>query len=215
MQVTVIGASRGSGRAATARLAADGHTVTAFARSIESAAVPAGVRAVAGDVADPAAVAAAVAGADAVVVTLGISDHPLAVRLHRARTALDVRSAGTAAVIAAMQRHGVRRLLVQTTYGAGDSYARLSLAWKATFRLLLRPQLLDSERQERLVRTSGLDWTLVRPVALSDGPADGPALVSTEGEVASMTITRGQVADAIAAALVDPARIGATLALSA
>jgi uncharacterized protein YbjT (DUF2867 family) len=215
MQITVIGASRGSGRAVTARLAADGHTVTAFARSIEPVVVPAGVRAVAGDVADPAAVAAAVAGADAVVVTLGISDHPLAVRLHRSRTALDVRSAGTATVIDAMRQHGVRRLLVQTTYGAGDSYPRLSFAWKATFRLLLHPQLLDSERQERLVRTSGLDWTLVRPVALSDGPGDGPALVSTEGEVASMAITRGQVADAIAAALVDPARIGATLALSA
>ena len=40
------------------------------------------------------------------------------------------------------------------------------------FGLLLRPVFLDHERQEQLVRESGLDWTIVRPSAFTDGPAD-------------------------------------------
>ncbi len=216
MNITVIGASRGSGLAIVKRLTANGHRVTAFARTIARTDVPSGVRSVGGDVADPTALDDAVRAADAVVVALGISDNPLKVRIRRrASSSLDVRSAGTRAVIEAMQRQGVRRLVVQSTYGAGDSYDGLSFSWKATFRLLLGDQLKDSERQERYVRSSGLDWTLVRPVALSDDPYAEAALVSARGEVTSMKVTRGQVADAIAEALADPDRIGATLAISA
>jgi hypothetical protein len=64
----------------------------------------------------PEDVGRAVRGQDAVVVTLGISEHPLRVRLlGSAGTPLDVRSRGTAAVVAAMRTHGVRRLVVQSS----------------------------------------------------------------------------------------------------
>jgi uncharacterized protein YbjT (DUF2867 family) len=41
------------------------------------------------------------------------------------------------------------------------------------FGALLRAALKDHEKQEDLVRASGLNWTLVRPSAFTDGPAEG------------------------------------------
>jgi nucleoside-diphosphate-sugar epimerase len=225
MDVLVVGATRGSGLAVTKRLVAEGHAVTAFGRTasrvfgtdggpgqIEG---PGTLRAVDGDVLDRDAVDKAVSGQDAVVVTLGISDNPLKVQwLRRATTALDVRSQGTRVVVDAMRRAGVRRLLVQTTYGLGEQRRDLSLAWKATFRLVLAPQVRDSEVQERVVRQSGLDWTLVRPVSLTDERPTGPARVTTDGRIGTLKVARSQVAQATVAALDDPATVGATLSVS-
>lgn len=227
MDVLVIGATRGTGLAVVKRLVTEGHTVTAFGRTASTVFGPGGralaeldgpgtVRAVDGDTLDRDAVAKAVAGQDAVVVTLGISDNPLKVQwLRRATTALDVRSRGTAVVVDAMRREGVRRLLVQTTYGLGEQRTNLSLAWKLTFRLVLGPQIRDSERQERAVRSSGLDWTLVHPVSLTDEAPPGPARVTTDGRIGQYKVARAQVARATVDALDDPATIGAVLSVSA
>ncbi len=222
MDILVVGATRGTGRAVTDTLVADGHTVTAFGRTATAtfdADPPAGpgtLHAVDGDALDPEAVAKAVAGQDAVVVTLGISDNPVTVRLlRRATTALDVRSRGTAVVLDAMRSQRVRRVVVQTTYGQGDTWSRLNLQWKATFRLLLWPQLQDSARQEELVRASGLDWTIVRPVSLTDDATTAPAEVRDDGTVASFHLARGQLARVHADAVTSPDRVGQVLAVSA
>ncbi len=216
MKVLVVGASRGTGLAVVRRLVADGHEVTAFGRTAHAGSFPDGVRVERGDVADASALDRAVAGQDAVVVTLGISDNAMKVRLlRRAGTALDVRSAGTRAVVAAMHRHDVERLVVQTTIGAGESFTSLSLSWKAMFRVVLADQLRDSERQEDLVRSSGLRWTLVRPVSLHDDAPSSPVLVSSTGEVVSMKVSRAQVAGVIADVVGADERVGQTLAVSA
>ena len=123
MNVLVVGASRGSGAAAVRALAQAGHLVTAYARSAPVETDSDAVRYVAGDVLDDDALAKAMVGQDAVVVALGISDNPLKVLLlRRASTPLDVRSRGTAKVIDAMRAAGVRRLIVQSTYGIGETY---------------------------------------------------------------------------------------------
>lgn len=216
MDVLVVGASRGTGQAAVKALAAQGHRVTAFARSASKTDFGgAEVNAIDGDVYDAAALEKAVIGQDAVVVTLGISENPINVLLHRAKTPTDVRSAGTRNAIEAMTRHGVRRLVVQTTYGLGETRKKLSLSWKLTFSLLLRPQIKDHEVQELLVRTSGLDWTLVRPVGLTDEDVARPPKVSLTDEIVSMEIGRGQVAAVEAEAVARPDLAGATVSLSA
>ncbi|TWH28523.1 putative NAD(P)-binding protein [Isoptericola variabilis J7] len=183
-----------------------------------AAAPPAGpgtVRPLDGDALDPDDVAKAVVGQDAVVVTLGISDNPLAVHwLRRAGTALDVRSRGTRVVARAMADQGVRRLVVQTTYGLGDSWQLLDLRWKLTFRLVIGRQLTDSARQEDVVRASGLDWTLVRPVSLTDDDVAAPAHVTTDDSTVGMAVARSQVARAVADAVETPATVGATLSVS-
>ena len=114
-RVLVVGATGGTGRAVVARLLADGHDVTAFSRRATDLEhrCP-GVTAVDGDVTDADDVDRAVAGQDAVVLTLGITENPIRVRLlGPARSPLDVRSRGTGTVVRAMVRHGVRRLVVR------------------------------------------------------------------------------------------------------
>jgi len=221
MDVLVIGATRGSGLALTRELVATGHHVTAFGRTASTAFAapppgPGSVRPLDGDALDPEAVAKAVAGQDAVVVTLGISDNPLAVQwLHRSSTSPDVRSRGTATVVGAMRETGVRRLVVQSTYGLGDSWAHLDLTWKLVLRFVIGRQLADSARQEEVVRASGLDWTLVRPVSLTDSlAAEPPAHVTTDDTRRGLKVSRARLARVHAAALGDLGTVGATLSVS-
>lgn len=202
MKVLVVGASRGSGAAAVRALVRAGHLVTAFARSVPTDSADDAVRTVAGDVMDADALGKAMVDQDAVIVALGIPDSPLAVRLRRrASTHLDVRSRGTAKVVEAMRAAGVRRLVVQSTYGIGDTYARLPLSLKLFFSLLIKPQVEDHVRQEGLVRASGLDWTVVRPVVLNDEAVATPARVDLDDGVGAWQVSRGQLARVLAEAV--------------
>ena len=215
MKVLVVGASRGSGAGAVQELAKAGHLVTAFARSVAPEPNSEDVRHVAGDVMDPDSLGKAMVGQDAVVVALGISDNPIAVRLlRRASTPLDVRSRGTAQVVDAMRAAGVRRLVVQSTYGIGETYASLPLSLKIFFSLVIRPQVKDHVRQEELVRRSGLDWTPVRPVVLHDDATDAPAKVDLEDGVESLKVSRNQLAHVLAEAVGREDWHGQTLSVS-
>lgn len=218
--ILVVGASRGSGLAHAVALARSGHRVTALARHATAVSWPtAGITSVDGDATDPAALDAVMPGHDAVVVALGISENPLRVRFSGAATTPDdVRSRGTQRVIEAMRRHGIHRLIVQSTYGLDAGRARLSTSFKLAFRFVLAPQIADTERQEQIVRASGLDWTLIRPVGLTDATAGilgEPPFVSTADDNEGMKVSRAQVAEACLAALADEATIGATLSVSA
>ena len=174
---------------------ARGHHVSAFSRTRPSiAADSAAVRVVTGDATLSTALDDAVRGRDAVIVTLGTRESALRVRvLGPAATPLNVRSTGTARVIEAMLRHGVRRLVVRSSYGMGDTKAQLPIVWRLIFALLLKPQIDDTEAQEQLVRECPLDWVLARPVSLTDAEACTPE-ASAEGGVRSMSVSRKTVA---------------------
>ena len=97
-----------------------------------------------------------------------------------------------------MHEHGVRRLICQSTLGAHESWANLNFFWKRImFGLLLRPVFLDHELQEELVRVSGLEWTLVRPSAFTDGPALGSFREGFAADARDLTlkISRSDVAE--------------------
>lgn len=160
MKVVIFGATGAIGALAVAEALRGGHVVTAFARRPEALNLRHDrLRLCAGDALDAEAVAAAISGQDAVIVTLG-AGMSLTGR---------VRSAGTMNIINAMQRHGVRRLICQSTLGAHESWSNLNFFWKRImFGLLLRRVFQDHELQEQLVRASGLDWTIVRPSAFAN-----------------------------------------------
>lgn len=165
MKVIVFGATGSVGRLAVERMLEEGHMVTAFARHPEKIAIDHPQLALfAGDAFDPASVSDAVSGHDAAVITIGAG----------ASRSSRIRSQGTLNVIQAMQAHGVRRLICQSTLGAHESWGNLDFFWKRImFGALLRPVFRDHELQEQLVRASGLDWTIVRPSAFTDQPATG------------------------------------------
>src|SRR5687767_13468877 len=206
MKVTVIGSTGGSGRAAVEHLLSAGHEVTAFSRRADAVDIRSDrLQFVNGDVMNAADVERAVEGRDAVIVTLGISENPMRVRLRgAARTRLDVRSAGTRNVIAAMQKHGVQKLVVQTSYGVGTTRGKLRFMDKLFFELILKPQIADTEKQNQDVTESCLDWVIVQPVHLTDGADDEMPFVSTEGETGEMKVSRGSVGRFLAHAVGNP-----------
>lgn len=112
-----------------------------------------------GDVLDAASVERGLAGDyDAVISALGV--------FHREpRTEL---SQGTANVIRAMQQHGIPRLVVVSSLGAGDSKGQGSLLARALQKFLLKHVLADKDRQEAAIMASGLNWTILRPPQLTD-----------------------------------------------
>ena len=160
-KIIVFGATGTVGRRIVDRALLQGHQVTAFTRN--AGAVPLDhpdLSIVAGDVLNAASVRSTIAGHDAVIVALGAGRKG------------GVRAVGTRHIVDGMKAQGVRRLIVQSTLGAGDSRPALNFFWKRImFGLLLRPAYADHQRQEDIVTASGLDWTLVRPSAFTDGPA--------------------------------------------
>ena len=202
MKITVIGGSKGTG-AQLAGLARDaGHEVTVLSRS---GTAPTGVRSVTGSATDAAAVREAVTGADAVVVTVGGAK---GVRHQRAQV--------TRAVIAAMREAGVRRLVVQSSLGAGDSASQLPRPLGTITKLMLMLPLADHDEQEAAVRRSGLDWTVLRPTGLTDKPATGSWQALRVGDPGTLrnSIPRADLAACMLDALGDDATIGAFLGVS-
>lgn len=215
-RILVVGATGGTGRATIEHLVQDGHRVTAFSRCADPLAEMSElVTAFNGDATDPGDVERAVKGHDSVIVTLGIAENPIRVRLFgTSRTPIDVRSVGTRNVIAAMKKHGVRRLVVLSSYGVGESRAKLRFFDSLLFGLLLKPQIADTEVQELDVRGSGVDWVLAQPVHLTDDAGDSAPFASDSGEVREWKVSRRNVARFLARAAQTSGYTGKAVALS-
>ena len=215
-KILVVGATGGTGRATIDALVRQGHRVTAFSRHAESLEIDSDrVTLLNGDATKPEDVERAVAGHDAVIITLGITENPVRVRLFgAAKTPNDVRSVGTRNVIAAMRKHGVRRLVVQSSYGVGETRGSLRWVERLFFGLLLKPQIADTEVQEIEVRESGVDWVLAQPVHLTDDESDAMPFASADGQVREWKISRKDVGRFLALAVQVPEYLGQSVALS-
>lgn len=163
MKLIIFGATGTLGRVLVEQALEADHQVTAFTRRgrIDGPQND-NLRVVRGDVLDRAAVSRAIAGQEAVLCALGAGRKG------------GIRAPGTANIIDGMKENGVRRLVCQTTLGAGDSEGNLTFFWKYfMFGMFLRPAFIDHQIQEEHLRNSGLDWTIVRPAAFMDGPRTG------------------------------------------
>lgn len=208
MKVIVFGATGTVGRLSVESLLKAGHSVTAFARSPQKLNLSdPELSLVAGDAMKLLEVTEAVAGHDAVVVTLGAG-------MSRKSK---IRSQGTLNVIRAMQTHGVRRLIAQSTLGARDSWPTLNFWWKRVmFGALLAPVFRDHELQEQLVEASGLDWTIVRPGAFTDKATKRQVIedVPNTARGLDLKIARSELARFLTRQLSDRQYIGRAVGLS-
>lgn len=199
MRTVIFGASGPTGRRLTDQALAAGHEVTAVTRRSGAIQPRAGLTVVTADVTDATSVERAVAGSDAVLSSLGV---PLS------RKPISVYSRGSANIVAAMHRHGVKRLIAVSS-------SVLDPAWRPTgehfFNYVMDPLVNqrmgrtahdDMRRMEGLVRDSDLDWTLARPSGLFDHPA--VTRYHLEENVADGLFTaRADLAAAMVAQLVD------------
>lgn len=172
-KILVLGATGGTGRHIVAQALARGHEVTALVRSPEKAEGLLGAKLIVGDVRDLATLRVAIRGQNSVVSALGTPVSPL--------RKVTLFSEATRALIGAMKAESVMRLVAITGIGAGDSRGHGGLVFdRLIFPLLLRHIYADKDRQEAIVRESGLDWVLVRPAVLNDKPGRGAVRAFTD-----------------------------------
>ena len=157
MRALIIGASKGIGLETTRQALDAGHHVRALARSAAATAISnPTLEKIRGDALKTEDVEAALVGVDVVIQTLGVG-------LGTCSDLCTVPSDVTRVLIAAMRRHGVKRLICVTGFGAGDSRASISCLQRLPFQIVFGRAYADKGLQERLIQESGLDWTMARP----------------------------------------------------
>ena len=204
MRLLVFGATGATGRQLVRLALESGHHVTAFVREPARLTMTSDrLDAVTGDVMLPATVDAAVPGHEAVLVALGTMPEDRQDR-HRRRPRDPVCSVGTGNIVSSMIRHGVRRLVVETSLGVGESRSASQMGAATLVRCFLKDVMDDKERQEANVRRSQLDWTLVRPARLTNGPrTSGPRWGESLKWSLMSTVSRADVAAFMLGAIAD------------
>lgn len=188
MRLALFGASGLSGQAVIAAAHARGWTIRAHARRPSTWMPEPGTVVCRGDLSDPALLDDVMRGADATVCVFGPRppfDNPFC-------------ATATTAIIASLVRLGQPRLLVVTGAMIGDPPPSVSWPMRrmaALFRRQYPAIAVDRAEQERLVRDSPLDWTLVKPPRLTTGSGRGRWLAGPAERVGLMSrISRAQLA---------------------
>jgi uncharacterized protein YbjT (DUF2867 family) len=198
MQIAILGATGGIGGHLLSRALEAGHSVHALARRPEALPHRPGLTVTGGDALDANAVAEVTAGAEAVFSALGPRG---------ARAAPGLLGAAAPNIVGAMRKTGVHRLICVSAAGAyitGDPQSGWLI--KAILPRLLAKQFADVRQMENVIRTSDLDWTLVRATRLVNRPGTGRYRVSPDYPPrGGRTIARADVAHFIATALTENA----------
>ena len=195
MRILVLGATGGTGRLIVRTALSQGHAVTALVRSKSRAGDlgagargPDDVRLIEGDATSSGSAVAALEGCEGVISALGTAMSPF--------KEVTLLSDATSTLVQAMKQQSVRRLVCITGMGAGDSRGHGGFLYDTVLLpVLLRNVYADKDRQEAIIRESGLDWIIVRPTFLNDKPSTGliQAVTDLTG-INGGSIPRGDVA---------------------
>ena len=221
MKLTIFAATGRIGRHALDQAVAAGHDVTAVVRDpTKLAGVDA--RIVAADLAAPdqAALESAVGGADAVLSGLG----------PRSKADAGIASRGTRAIVEAMQVRGVQRLVVVSAApigtvpsparptpprdDPGDGFFMRNL-FSHVAHMAFREHYADLALTEDIVRSSRLDWTIVRPPKLTDKTPTGTYRTAIGQNIrGGWSVPRADVADLMLRVLERPETVGAVIGVA-
>ncbi len=166
MKLLIIGGTGGTGQELIKQALEQGHHLTALIRNPEKLKIAhQNLRIIKGNVLDFDKVQEVVAGQDAVLSALG---H------RRFFIKTTILSEGTKNIIHAMEKHNVNRFICITSLGIGDSRFKLGLYYNLfVIPVIIFFYFLDKGRQEKLIRNSKLNWTIVRPGQLTNGKKRG------------------------------------------
>lgn len=188
LKLAVFGATGRTGQHIVTQALAKGHHVTAHTRSPEKLTMTHdNLTVVEGDALDYASVEQVVIGQDAILS--GIAGNSL--------KDTDTCTETTANIIKAMNAYDVKRLITVSAIGVGKSRDQLGLVFRYLIRgIFLKNAYADHEKQELLIKESGLDWVIVRPTGLNDKEQTGDYRVAPETErLKNMQISRADVAE--------------------
>ncbi|MGE3976757.1 MAG: NAD(P)-dependent oxidoreductase [Nitrospira sp.] len=207
MKIAVIGASAGVGLQATRLALEKGHDVTTLSRRIVPFPDHAKLRRVQGSATSLNDVRAAVTGAHAILVTLGVKS-PFATTLFSdsARLLLQVQQ----------ETGSSPTLIVLTGFGTGNSWSYNPFPMKILFTLLLKKVYADKSEQERVIASGYPRWEIVRPGRLTNGTMTGHyrALDNLVAGMRVSAISRSDVAHFMVAQVEHPTYLGKYVALT-
>ena len=194
MRIVIIGAAGATGRQVVQQAVEAGDTVTAVVRRPEAFSESERLRVVVTELHQAGKVDAAMSGQDAVISALGAT----------AKGPSTVCTDGMRSILDAMRRNGRRRLVVVSAYGAADTHDR------SLYSLMLwasvRDKMRDKESMEALVQATDVDWTIVRPPRLTNGPHTGNYQTGTNLTVRlTSNISRADLADFLLTEVHEPA----------
>jgi putative NADH-flavin reductase len=208
MKLLIVGSTGGTGLELVEQALEAGHLVTAFARRPVAVKIKhSNLKVNQGEILDYSSLEAAVEGQDAVLSALGV----------RQLGKNTILSDGTRNLIQAMEKLGVKRLIVESSLGVGDSRGQLGPMhnW-FVMPVLLRNVFADKETQESVIRASRLDWVIVRPAILTNGPRTGryKAGFAPSNQSIKRTISRADTAEFMLKQLTDNTYLHKTPGLS-
>lgn len=162
MKLLILGGSGGTGTQLVTQALAAGHDVTVLARNRSRIAMQhPQLRVLEGSVDGSRALTEAMQGQHAVVSALGKG---------KSFKSENLIEHSVTAIVNGMKQHDIRRLLFTSALGVGTTYADSPILAKMFFRTLLRGVYADKLIGDEMIRASGLDWTIVQPAVLTNGP---------------------------------------------
>jgi putative NADH-flavin reductase len=208
MRLLVFGATGATGQQIVMQGLQQGHELTIFVRDPAKLTLREdGLRVVVGSAPENAdAICGAVRGQDAVISALGVRNSLKSGNLI---------SRSMQAIIPAMEREAVRRLILTSAFGVGDTRRDAPLLPRIMYRVLLDDIFADKAAGEQYLRKSSLDWTLVYPVLLTNGPRTGQYRAGERLRLRGLPmISRADVADFILKQLQDTTYLRKGVAIS-
>ena len=207
MKLLLLGATGGTGRHLVTQALDAGHDVTVLARSRAAVSTQhPRLRIVQGEVTTGHGLAEAIRGQDAVISAIGRG---------RSFKSDQLIQRSVPALLTAMEAGGVRRLIFTSALGVGESVKDAPLVARLFFRTLLRDIYADKLVGDGMIRRSGLDWTIVQPSKLTDGPLTGKYRSGERVPLRGMaSISRADTAHFLLSQLADRNSVGKTLIVS-
>ena len=180
MKLSVLGAAGATGIPLVEQALAAGHRVTALVRSGQKLTITdPNLHVVEGDATDRAAVSEAMNGGDAVISVLGARG--------------PVMAEATRAIVDAAKQKGPERVVMLSSFAVARD--RLTPVTKVVTGIAMGSQIKDKTAGEELLRATNLDWTIVYPTKLTNGPKTEARVVPENEKVgASQKISRAGVA---------------------
>ncbi|UOQ56367.1 SDR family oxidoreductase [Leucobacter allii] len=209
MKIALLGATGRTGTELMSQALDAGHEVVAYVRRPDALTSREGLSIVGGQLDDREALTRALDGCDAVAVALGpkISQHNA-----------PIMATAVPPVIAAAKANGVKRVVVLSALGVGDTFANTRYPYRFGCRTFLAANFRDHVAGESQLAGSGLDWTTVHPGPLSDAPRTARPLIVDAKSGTKMPraprTRRSDVAAAMLAMIEDPATIGKQMLLT-
>jgi putative NADH-flavin reductase len=171
MKILILGITGKTGSLAAEAALKRGHKVVGIARDPGKVTVK-GAEIVAGTPYDAETVQKAVKGCDAVISTLSLFPNTQGI-FSKVKSPLDSMSVSMKNIVKSMGENGIKRIVLMTALGAGDSSDLMPWFFGIIVKISnIRYAYADHNRQEQVLENSDLDWTIVRPVMLTDKTDD-------------------------------------------